>query len=79
MNFKTTVNTGTFTKADGSQRTMRFVRFSDIPSDFRGNKSARIAGDVETVYDVDAKGYRVFNNTTVIGEVSSSEEVVTFS
>jgi len=79
MNFKTTVNTGTFTKADGSRRTMRFVRFGDIPSDFRGGKSARIAGDVETVYDVDAKGYRVFNNTTVIGEVSSSEEVVTFS
>ena len=79
MNFRTTVNTGTFTKADGSERTMRFVRFNDIPSDFRGDKSPRSFGDAETVYDVEAKGYRVFNNTTVIGEVSSTEEVVAFS
>ena len=79
MKFKTLVNTGTFTKSDGSQRTMKFVRFSDIPTVFRGNKSPRITGETETVYDVEAKGYRVFNNTTVIGEVSSTEEVVTFS
>ena len=37
----TTVHTGTFTKADGSQRTMRFVRFSDIPASYRGDKSPR--------------------------------------
>lgn len=75
----TTVHTGTFTKADGSQRTMRFVRFNDIPSSYRGNKSPRSVGDLETVYDVEAQGYRVFNNKTVVGNVSSSDEVVSFS
>ena len=74
----TTVHTGTFTKADGSQRTMRFVRFSDIPASYRGDKSPRSNGNIETVYDVDAKGYRTFNNDTIVGSLSSSKEVVTF-
>jgi len=75
----TTVHTGTFTKADGSKRTMRFVRFSDIPSSYRGDRSPRSNGNIETVYDVDAKGYRTFNNGTVVGSISSSKEVVTFA
>ncbi len=74
----TTVHTGTFTKADGSQRTMRFVRFSDIPSSYRGDKSPRVTEHIETVYDVDAKGYRTFNNSTVVGSISSTKEVVQF-
>ena len=74
----TTVHTGTFTKADGSQRTMRFVRFSDIPSSYRGDSSPRSNGSIETVYDVDAKGYRTFNNSTVVGSLTSVKEVVTF-
>ena len=74
----TTVHTGTFTKADGSQRTMRFVRFSDIPSSYRGASSPRSNGSIETVYDVDAKGYRTFNNSTVVGSLTSTKEVVTF-
>lgn len=74
----TTVHTGTFTKADGSQRTMRFVRFSDIPASYRGDASPRVSGNIETVYDVDAKGYRTFNNGTIVGSLSSSKEVVTF-
>ena len=74
----TTVHTGTFTKADGSQRTMRFVRFSDIPASYRGDKAPRSNGNIETVYDVDAQGYRTFNNGTIVGSLSSSKEVVTF-
>jgi hypothetical protein len=74
----TTVHTGTFTKADGSQRTMRFVRFSDIPSSYRGDKTPRSNGSIETVYDVDAQGYRTFNNSTVVGSLTSIKEVVTF-
>lgn len=75
----TTVHTGTFTKADGSQRTMRFVKWNDIPSSYRGSHTSRHSGDSETVYDVDAKGYRTFNNTTIIGSISSVKESVTFS
>ena len=75
----TTVHTGTFTKADGSQRTMRFVRFSDIPSSYRGDKAPRSNGHIETVYDVDAQGYRTFNNSTVVGSISSAKEPVTFA
>ncbi len=75
----TTVHTGTFTKADGSQRTMRFVKWNDIPSSYRGSSTSRHSGDSETVYDVDAKGYRTFNNTTIVGSISSVKESVTFS
>jgi hypothetical protein len=32
----------------------------------------------ETVYDVDSKGFRTFNNATLIGEVTSVTESVTF-
>ena len=76
----TTVHTGTFTKADGSKRTMRFVKWTDIPSSYRGNpsNSKTQSGTVETVYDVDAKGYRSFNNGTIIGSISSIRESVTF-
>jgi hypothetical protein len=76
----TTVHTGTFTKADGSKRTMRFVKWTDIPSDFKSNPNGTHlkSGTMETVYDVDAKGYRSFNNGTVVGTISSIKENVTF-
>ena len=77
----TTVHTGTFTKADGSKRTMRFVRWGDIPSSFKGNPSDLNVqkGSIETVYDVDRKGYRSFNNSTVEpGSMSSIREAVNF-
>ena len=77
----TMVHTGTFTKADGSKRTMRFVRWGDIPSTFKGNARGLNVkqGDIETVYDVEAHGYRSFNNKTVVGTISSIQETVTFS
>jgi hypothetical protein len=77
----TTVHTGTFTKADGSKRTMRFVRWGDIPSSYKGNPSNLNvkSGLIETVYDIDAKGYRSFNNSTLVGNISSKSESVTFS
>ena len=74
----TTVHTGTFTKADGSKRTMRFVKWNDIPSSYKGSATSRYSGDSETVYDVDAKGYRTFNNKTIVGSISSVRENVTF-
>jgi len=72
-----TVHTGTFTKLNGQKRTMRFVKYEDVPSSIKGNIRAMSSG-FETVYDVDSKGFRTFNNATVIGEVTSRTESVTF-
>ena len=85
-----TVHTGTFTKLNGQKRTMRFVKYEDVPVSIRGSKiraTSSIKGNsirsmssgFETVYDIDSKGFRTFNNATVIGEVTSKVETVTFS
>jgi len=74
-----TVHTGTFTKLDGSRRMMRFVKYEDVPESFRGSNVRAMSSGFETVYDVDSKGFRTFNNATVIGEVTSKTESVTFS
>ena len=87
----TTVYTGTFTKTDGSRRTMRFVKWKDVPGnpdlvahgeEMGLKRTSGIDGSnapgVETVYDVEAKGYRSFNNGTIIGSLSSVRESVTF-
>tara|TARA_B100000131_G_C17943127_1_gene543212 strand:+ start:63 stop:308 length:246 start_codon:yes stop_codon:yes gene_type:complete len=74
----TNVHTGTFTKADGSKRTMRFVRWNDIPASYKGTSSSRHSGDSETVYDVEANGFRSFNNKTLVGSITTVMESVTF-
>ena len=58
--------TGTFTKRNGQTRTMTFVKSADIPQSFRGTGTPpRLSSGEEIVYDVNAKGYRVFNHNTV--------------
>ena len=74
-----TVHTGTFTKLNGQKRTMRFVKYEDVPASIRGSKIRAMSSGFETVYDIDSKGFRTFNNATVIGEVTSVTESVTFS
>ena len=76
----TTMHTGTFTKADGTQRTMRFVKWNDIPMGYRcSSYGVNIkSGEIETVYDVDAGAYRSFNHGTIVGSLSSVSESVTF-
>jgi len=70
--------TGTFTKRNGQTRTMTFVKGADIPQSFRGSgKPPRLSQGEEIVYDVNAKGYRVFNHNTVVGQVTQNN--VTFS
>ena len=62
--------TGTFTKRNGQTRTMTFVKGTDIPQSFRGSgKAPRLSQGEEIVYDVNAKGYRVFNHNTVQGQI----------
>ena len=74
-----TVHTGTFTKLNGSRRLMRFVKYEDVPASIRGSKIRAMSSGFETVYDVDSNGFRTFNNATVIGEVTSKIETITFS
>ena len=74
-----TVHTGTFTKLNGQKRTMRFVKYGDVPSSVKGKSIRAMSSGFETVYDVDSRGFRTFNNATVIGEVTSVTESVTFS
>jgi len=74
-----TVHTGTFTKLNGQKRTMRFVKYEDVPASIKGSSVRAMSSGFETVYDVDSNGFRTFNNATVIGEVTNRKETVTFS
>lgn len=85
MNMK--MYTGTFTKKSGEERTMRFVRLSDLPEQFlneqvSGTGTARNLSDgLELVWDVENNGFRVFNWNTVTTETNfeNVEENTIFS
>ena len=74
-----TVYTGTFTKSNGQNRTMNFIRPSEAPSGtFPLNLRERsLRPGFETVWDIDAGGYRTFNSNTQVGTLSSSTRSVT--
>ena len=74
-----TVHTGTFTKLNGQKRTMRFVKYEDVPASIKGQSIRAMSSGFETVYDIESKGFRTFNNATVIGEVTRVTESVNFS
>ena len=68
---------GTFKKKDGSLRTMRFVALKDLPEGFftsqtsgTGKKKNLTEGS-NLVWDLDKQGFRVFNKSTVIGEIKT--------
>ena len=79
--------TGTFTKADGSARLMRFVRLTDLPDSFlesrikgaeaseaRTTARQRMLAEVkETVWDLDANNFRVFNWNAVVDDVAEED------
>tara|TARA_B000000557_G_scaffold85451_1_gene68705 strand:- start:5431 stop:5715 length:285 start_codon:yes stop_codon:yes gene_type:complete len=76
--------TGTFTKADGSARSMRFVRLADLPDSFlaekiKGNDTSEarqaarrkmLSEGKETVWDLDANNFRIFNWNTTVDDVA---------
>ena len=65
----------TYTKKDGSERQMRFVRTTDMPEKWfakhvKGTgKKRTLTEGTELVWDIDNAGFRVFNWNTVQGEV----------
>ena len=70
---------GKFTKKNGDQRTMRFVRMTDIPEKFitsqikgTGRKST-LAEGMELVWDLDTHAFRMFNWKTADGDVAEIE------
>ena len=67
-----TAYTGTFTNKKGQVRTMTFIRQSDVPSSILGTgKSPNLSEGYETVYDVNANGWRTFNHNTQVGQLST--------
>lgn len=68
-------NLGTFRKKDGSLRTMRFVELGDLPEGFfisqtKGTgKKTNLTEGSNLVWDLDKQGFRVFNRSTIVGEI----------
>jgi len=68
-------NLGTYMKKDGSLRTMRFVRVSDLPEDFLSSqlkgtgKPRQLVEGSQLVWDLDKQAFRIFNQKTIVGEV----------
>ena len=83
MTIKTncTVYTGTFTKTNGENRTMTFVRTNELPSNVYSGPSTidESRSGREVVYDLKAKGFRTYNWKTTTGPVTETSEVVEFT
>ena len=79
--FNANVYTGSFTKKDGTTRTMRFLKENAVPSSLRGSgiKPRYLDTKHEVVFDLDQNGWRVFNHNTVIEKPSFSREEVTIN
>ena len=73
--------TGTFTKVDGTTRTMSFIKTGDLPrthfssNQIKGNVSRD--GKTEVVYDTFLRTFRRFNYSTKIGQLT--EQKVSYS
>ena len=74
--------TGTFTKADGSTRTMSFIKTVDLPythfssNQIKGNKSRD--GKTEVVYDTHLRDFRRFNKSTQVGKITEQKVQYSF-
>ena len=73
------VHTGTFVTKKGENRTMSFIKMSDLPKSVTSvlTRARTLQPGSETVYDVDKGAYRTFNHNSVIGSVSVSHRRVT--
>ena len=66
---------GTFEKKTGEERSMRFVKVTDLPEEFmtskiKGGKQRKLSEGNELVWDLDKREFRVFNWNTVKGDVT---------
>ena len=71
----TTAYEAMYSKKDGSQRQIRFVKVGDLPANVltenvKGTgKTRTLTNGMELVWDIDSKGFRTFNWNTVSGDV----------
>ena len=74
--------TGTFTKADGSTRTMSFIKTQDLPSTHfsEGQIKSNLSrdGKTEGVYDTQLRSFRRFNHSTQVGSLISTNVKYSF-
>ena len=81
MSKNVTIYTGTFTKLNGENRTMSFIRQSDLPSTMVNsntiNEMQKKTGN-EVVYDTERKQFRQFNWNTLQGQISQRQGTFTF-
>ena len=74
--------TGTFTKADGTQRTMSFIKTQDLPhthfssNQIKGNTSRD--GKTMVVYDTQLRSFRRFNKSTQVGSLVETKVQYSF-
>jgi len=79
MSIRIRAYVGTFEKKNGQERAMKFARLEDLPEGFveqktkGGNKTRKLSEGNELVWDLDEKGFRVFNWDTARGDVSQIE------
>jgi len=64
------VFTAKFKKNDGSVRTMKFCRLSDLPASI-SSKKRNMSDGKELVWDLENNSYRYFNWNTVIGKATA--------
>ncbi len=70
---------GTFIKTDGSKRTMRFCKISEMPRVFleskinNKRKSYNFGEGNELVWDIDKMNFRVFNHKSLISPLEVIE------
>jgi len=69
---------GTFKKKNGDFRLMKFARLKDLPEEFlkkkvKGGKKKNLSEGKEVVWDLDEKGFRIFDWSTVQGDISQIE------
>lgn len=69
---------GKFLKKDGTSRTMKFVKTSELPQSFlekvtKGGTKPKLSDGFENVWDVENEGFRVFNHNTLQGELKTTE------
>ena len=78
------VFSGAFRKKDGSVRVMRWVDLIDVPQHIMdatvkgtGKKATLAAGSFH-VWDIDARGIRIYNSETATTDIVVSEDDVKF-
>lgn len=60
---------GRFVKRDGEVRNMKFAKLEDLPAEFleantKGSPARTLTEGMELVWDLDQKGFRIFNHST---------------